>query len=162
MIIEINKDIEKFKETVFFGLTAKQSISALLSLAVGSTLVLVLYPYVGLTGSAYIAVPAVAPIALGGFYSYNGMSFFEMWKRRFSFMFANKPLLYVSTEDEGKADEAKEVQLQEQEKEYLERYGDYLKKRKGKKKMMRTVMLCMILIGIAVTFWILYGKEFLK
>ncbi len=41
---------------------------------------LLTYPYVGLTTSAYIAIPVVAPIALTGFYSYNGMTFVEMMK----------------------------------------------------------------------------------
>lgn len=27
--------------------------------------------------SAYVAIPCVTPIALGGFYSFNGMNFYE-------------------------------------------------------------------------------------
>jgi len=44
------------------------------SVIVGGGIVLALYRYIGLTGSAYVAIPCVAPIALGGFYSYNGMA----------------------------------------------------------------------------------------
>ena len=57
-----------------------------------------LYPYVGLTIAVYISIPVVAPIALGGFYTYQGMSFYEVMRRRMHFMFRNKPLTYVSTE----------------------------------------------------------------
>lgn len=39
-------------------------------------------------------------IALGGFYSYNGMSFYEYMGKKLHFMFGNRPLLYVSTEGE--------------------------------------------------------------
>ena len=39
--------------------------------------IFLLYKYIGLTGSAYVAIPCVAPIALGGFYSFNGMNFYE-------------------------------------------------------------------------------------
>ncbi len=156
MIIEINKDIEKVKETVFFGLTAKQSVSALLSLAVGSALVLLLQKYIGLVASAYVAVPVVSPIALAGFYSYNGMSFFELWRRRFHFMFANKPLLYVSTEDEKQAGKVKKAQLEMKKKELKEING--LQKRKGKNKMMNIVIVCVVLTSMAVLFWHLYGK----
>ena len=101
MVIEINKDIDKYKESVVLGLTAKQLIYSLLSVAVGGGLVFLIYPIVGLTASAYIVIPVVAPIALGGFYSYNGMSFYEMMSKKIHFMFGNKPLLYVSTENEG-------------------------------------------------------------
>ena len=104
MIVEINKDLEKYKESVAMGLTAKQLIFSIASLVVGGGLILLLYPYVGLTIAVYISIPVVAPIALGGFYSYQGMSFYEVMKRRFYFMFHNKPLTYVSTESVGEID----------------------------------------------------------
>ena len=63
-------------------------------------MVLLLYKYIGLTGAAYVAIPCVAPIALGGFYSYNGMSFYEYMGKKIHFMFGNKALPYVSTEGE--------------------------------------------------------------
>lgn len=99
MVIEINKDIDKYQESVVMGLTAKQLLFSVASVAVGGTLVLVLYPFVGLTLSAYITIPVVAPIALGGFYSYNGMSFYEVMKKKLQFAFFNRPLLYRSTEN---------------------------------------------------------------
>ena len=104
MIVEINKDLEKYKESVAMGLTAKQLIFSIASLVVGGGLILLLYPYVGLTIAVYISIPVVAPIALGGFYSYQGMSFYEVMKKRFYFMFHNKPLTYVSTESVDEID----------------------------------------------------------
>ena len=101
MIIEINKDIETYQESVVMGLTAKQLIYSVASVVAGGGLILLLYPYVGLTVAAYIAVPVVAPIALGGFYSYNGMNFYEYIKRKIHFAFANRAYTYVSTENEG-------------------------------------------------------------
>ena len=98
MIVEINKDLEKYQESVVLGLTAKQLIFSIASIVVGGGLILFLYPYVGLTVAAYISIPVVVPIAMGGFYSYLGMSFYEVMRRRFYFMFQNKPLTYVSTE----------------------------------------------------------------
>lgn len=82
------------------GLTAKQLIFSIASVVVGGGIVLLLYKYIGLTGSAYVAIPCVAPIALGGFYSFNGMSFYEYMGKKLHFMFANKALTYVSTEGE--------------------------------------------------------------
>lgn len=100
MVIEINKDIDKYQESVAMGLTAKQLIFSIASVAVGGGLVLLLYKYVGLTVAAYIAIPVVAPIAMGGFYSFNEMSFYEYMGKKIHFMFGNKPLVYVSTEGE--------------------------------------------------------------
>ena len=98
MVIEINKDIDRYQESVALGLSAKQLIFSIASVAVGGTLVLLLYKYIGLTGAAYVAIPCVAPIALGGFYSYNGMDFYEYMGKKLKFMFSNHPLVYMSTE----------------------------------------------------------------
>lgn len=100
LIIEINKDIQKYKESVALGLTAKQLIFSLVSVAVGGMIVLLTYKYVGLTTSAYIAIPVVAPIALSGFYSINGMSFMEMLRLRMHFLFQNQALTFHSSEGE--------------------------------------------------------------
>ena len=100
MKIELNKDIEGYRESVLMGFTVKQLICSLLSVALGGGIVLFLYPYIGLTMSVYVAVPVVSPIALEGFYTFNGMGFSEVMRRKFQMLFANKPLLYVSTEGE--------------------------------------------------------------
>ena len=100
MVIEINKDIDRYQESVAMGLTAKQLVFSIASVIVGGGIVLHLYRYIGLTGSAYVAIPCVAPIALGGFYSFNGMNFYEYMGKKLHFMFGNKALTYVSTEGE--------------------------------------------------------------
>lgn len=122
MVIEINKDIDRYKETVVMGLTARQLIFSVLSVLVGGGIVLLLYPLIGLTSSVYVAIPAVAPIALGGFYSFNGMNFYEYMGRKLKMLFANRPLAYISAEGE---DIIKELQMQEEEMASKER------KRKG-------------------------------
>lgn len=100
MVIEVNKDIDRYKESVVMGLTARQLVFSIISVITGGGIVLLLYRYVGLTVSAYIAIPVVAPIALSGFYSYNGMTFMQMMGKKLHFAFFNKPLPYVSTEGE--------------------------------------------------------------
>lgn len=100
MVIEINKDIDRYQESVALGLTARQLIFSIASVVVGGGIVLLLYRYIGLTGAAYVAIPCVAPIALGGFYSFNGMNFYEYMGKKIKFMFDNQALLYVSTEGE--------------------------------------------------------------
>lgn len=125
MVIEINKDIDRYKESVVMGLTAKQFVFSVASVVAGGGIVLLLYRYIGLTPSVYVAIPVVAPIALGGFYSFNGMSFYEVMERKIRMLFANRPITYVSTEGEAVI---KEFMQEEAAKSMKEKK----KKKKGK------------------------------
>ena len=97
MIIEINKYIEKYQESVAMGLSAKQLVYSILALGSGCAIVFLLYEKIGLTFSCYVAVPIVAPIALCGFYSYNGMGFREVFTRYMKSIFRNKALVFKSS-----------------------------------------------------------------
>ena len=55
---------------------------SVLALGSGCGIVFLLYEKIGLTFSCYVAVPIVAPIALCGFYSYNGMGFREVFRNK--------------------------------------------------------------------------------
>lgn len=121
MIIEVNKDIDRYKESVCLGLTARQLIFSIASLIAGGGIVLLLYRYVGLTVSAYIAIPVVAPIALSGFYSYNGMTFMQMMKQKIYFAFGNKPLTYISTEGEQEIGQIKAEEMATDQKSISDR-----------------------------------------
>ena len=129
MNISINKDIEKYQETVVMGLTAKQLICSVAAIVIGAGIVLATYKYVGLTASAYIAIPVVAPIALNGFYEYQGMSFTEMFKRKLKSIFVNPQLTYISEEGEGLI---KELQLEDMNREKSEKKKNKSKKRKDR------------------------------
>lgn len=152
MSVEINKDIDKFQESVVLGLTAKQLIASVLSVLVGGAIVFLSYRKVGLTLSAYIAIPIVAPIALSGFYSFNGMSFMQMLKKRIQFMFKAKPLVYKSTEN---VDELKKIGAQMEEEKRRVQAGTDKKDdfNRTKKKMIRmiviTILSALAAIGIA-------------
>ena len=108
MIIEINKDIEKYQESVAMGLTAKQLVYSILALSSGCLIVFLLYEKIGLTFSCYVAVPIVAPIALCGFYSYNGMGFREVFTRYMRSIFRNKTLVFRSSSYREMVSEIKE------------------------------------------------------
>ena len=118
MVIEINKDIERYKESVVMGLTAKQLVYSVASVIAGGGIVLLLYPYIGMTPSVYVAIPVVAPIALGGFYTYNGMSFYEVMGRKLRMLFANRPLTYVSTESEQEIRKYRAMKQTEKKKKW--------------------------------------------
>lgn len=156
--VEINRDIDKFQESVVLGLTAKQLIASVLSILIGGVIVLLSCKKVGLTISAYIAIPVVAPIALSGFYSYNGMSFMQMMKKRIHFMFKVKPLVYRSTEN---VSELKEIALQmeaEKKKAEISTEGQSNKSEsdkkdsfeKTKKKMIRVLIFSTAVVIAAI------------
>lgn len=129
MVIEINKDIDRYKESVVMGLTAKQLIFSVASVMAGGGIVLLLYPYIGLTPSVYVAIPVAAPIALGGFYSFNGMDFYEYMGRKMRMLFSNHPLVYVSTEGE---DAIREMHMEEEIRKKPDKKKN--KKKKAHKK----------------------------
>lgn len=79
------------------GLSAKQLVYSILALGSGCGIVFLLYEKIGLTFSCYVAVPIVAPIALCGFYFYNGMGFREVFTRYMKSIFRNKALVFQSS-----------------------------------------------------------------
>ena len=163
MVIEINKNIDNYKESVVMGLTARQLIYSILSVVIGGGIVLLLYGHIGLTASTYIAIPVVAPIALTGFYSYNGMTFVEMVKRKLHFAFGNQTLTYISTEGETaiqqlrQAEEMTGKQGNDTDKKSNRGQNDF---QKAKKKMLwmlgGVVLLLIAFVGFAV--WFKYGR----
>ena len=152
--VEINRDIDKFKESVVLGLTAKQLIASVLSILVGGTIVVLTYKKVGFTLSAYIAIPIVAPIALSGFYSFNGMSFMQMMKKRIKFMF--KPLVYKSTENVKELKDIADVMEEENQKS---KNNEDINIKKTKQRMIRILVISIVFVLTAIG--IAYGCKYL-
>lgn len=161
MVIEINKNIDNYKESVVMGLTARQFVYSVLSVIAGGVIVLLLYKPVGLTVSAYIAIPVVAPIAMTGFYSYNGMTFVEMMRLKLHFAFRNAPLIYASTEGEHVIRRLRMEEMQDEQKKRKKQSGtgkntDGAGFEKAKKNMVLmmiiTIMFVVALAGFAVWY----------
>lgn len=133
MIIEINKDIEKYQESVAVGLTAKQLVYSILALLSGCLIVFLLYEKTGLTFSCYVAVPVVAPIALCGFYSYNGMGFVEVFTRYMRSIFRNKAFVFRSG---GYREMVSEIKLREE----AEKRAEIRRAKEERKRMRREKM----------------------
>ena len=138
LIIEINKDIEKYQESVAMGLSAKQLVYSILALLSGCLIVFLLYGKIGLTFSCYVAVPIVAPIALCGFYSYNGMGFREVFTRYMKSIFKNKALVFQSG---GYREMRAEIHAKEEaQKRAAVRKAKEERKEMGKKKVKRILV----------------------
>ena len=75
MEIKINKEIRNYKETIFFGLTMRQFICALLSVATAVVLYFCLRGILGKETVSWVCIVGAAPVAVAGFFQYNGMNF---------------------------------------------------------------------------------------
>ncbi len=110
------------------GLSAKQLVYSILALGSGCIIVFLLYEKIGLTFSCYVAVPIVAPIALCGFYSYNGMGFREVFTRYMRSIFRNKALVFQSSG-------YREMVLEIKEREEAEKRAAIRKVKEERKRM---------------------------
>ncbi len=87
--VRINKEVRDYQESLFFGLSLRQFLFALLAVLVAVGLYFGLRSVVGSGEIGWICVLAAFPFALGGFFTYNGMTF-----ERFLLAVIRSELLY--------------------------------------------------------------------
>ncbi len=87
--VRINKEVRDYQESLFFGLSLRQLIFALLAVLVAVGVYFGLRNAVGTGEIGWICVLAAFPFALGGFFTYNGMTF-----EKFLVAFIRSELLY--------------------------------------------------------------------
>ena len=84
MEVKINREILGYNEALFFGLSLRQCVCAVLALATAGGLYLLLRPYLGGELLSWICIMGAVPFAVLGFFTYHGMSagrFFLVWFR---------------------------------------------------------------------------------
>lgn len=74
MEVRINKEVRNYQESLFFGLSLRQLLFALLAVAVAVGVCFGLRPVLGNGEIGWVCVLAAFPFALGGFFQYNGMT----------------------------------------------------------------------------------------
>ena len=74
MEIKIPKEVRKHKETIFFGLSARQFFCAVVAVGLAVGIYIGLGPAIGNETASWLCILAAAPIALAGFFQYNGMT----------------------------------------------------------------------------------------
>lgn len=70
MEVRINKEVRNYQESLFFGLSLRQFLFALLAVGVYFGL----RPVLGNGEIGWVCILAAFPFALGGFFQYNGMT----------------------------------------------------------------------------------------
>lgn len=73
--IPINKDIRRYQEEIFMGLTLRQLLCS--GIAIGLAVLIYLWakPLLGQETASWLCILAAAPIAAAGFLSYDGLPF---------------------------------------------------------------------------------------
>lgn len=74
MEVRINKEVRNYQESLFFGLSLRQLLFALLAVAVAVGVYFGLCPVLRNGEIGWVCVLAAFPFALGGFFQYNGMT----------------------------------------------------------------------------------------
>lgn len=74
MEVRINKEVRNYQESLFFGLSLRQLLFALLAVAVAVGVYFGLHPVLGNGEIGWVCILAAFPFALGGFFQYNGMN----------------------------------------------------------------------------------------
>lgn len=74
MEVRINKEVRNYQESLFFGLSLRQLLFALLAVAVAVGVYFSLRPVLGNGEIGWVCVLAAFPFALSGFFQYNGMT----------------------------------------------------------------------------------------
>ncbi len=74
MEVRINKEVRNYQESLFFGLTLRQFLFAVLAVAVAVGAYFGLRSALGNGEVGWVCVLAAFPFALGGFFQYNEMN----------------------------------------------------------------------------------------
>ena len=75
MEVRINKEVRDYQESLFFGLSLRQLIFALLAVAVAVGVYFDLSTVAGVGSIGWLCVLAAFPFAVCGFFTYNGLTF---------------------------------------------------------------------------------------
>ena len=73
--IKIPKEVRQHKETIFFGLSARQFLCALFAVGIAVAVYLSLSETIGKETASWVCIVAAAPLAAAGFFHYNGLTF---------------------------------------------------------------------------------------
>ena len=74
MEVKINKEIQPYSESMFFGLSMRQCGFSLAAMLVAVGLYFLLKPYVGTETVSWMCILGAAPFAAMGFINYHGMT----------------------------------------------------------------------------------------
>ena len=72
--VRIPKEVRNYQESIFFGLSLRQCLFSALAVLVAVSAYFVLHHFVRSSTYDWLCVVSAFPFALGGFFTYNGMT----------------------------------------------------------------------------------------
>ena len=120
MEIKINKEIQNYTETIFFGLSMRQFIFSFLACGVAVLLYFLLREHLGIETLSWVCILGAVPFGILGFINYNGMTaeqFIIAWIKSEILM---PKVLYFRPEnfyDEILKEEYKKLEMEEKKSE---------------------------------------------
>lgn len=72
--VKIPKEVRRHKETIFFGLSARQFLCAMLAVGVAAAVYLGLGPIIGKETASWLCILAAVLPAAAGFFQYNNLT----------------------------------------------------------------------------------------
>ena len=75
MEVKIPKEVRQHKESVFFGLSARQFFCSALAVILAVVVYLTCYKTIGKETASWLCILVAVPVAVAGFFTYNGLSF---------------------------------------------------------------------------------------
>jgi len=95
--IKIPKEIRSHKETLFFGLSARQFFCSALAVGVAVGVYFLLKDVLGRETASWLCIVAAAPLAVAGFFHYNGLTFEQfIWAVIQSELLCSRPRVFQS------------------------------------------------------------------
>ena len=73
--VKIPKEVRQHKESIFFGLSLRQFICSVLAVAIAAGVYLGLGKVISKDTASWLCILLAAPMAMAGFFTYNGMNF---------------------------------------------------------------------------------------
>ena len=73
--VKIPKEVRQHKESIFFGLSLRQFVCSVLAVAIAAGVYLGLGKVVSKDSASWLCILLAAPMAMAGFFSYNGLNF---------------------------------------------------------------------------------------
>lgn len=97
MEIKIPKEVRSHKETLFFGLSARQFLCSALAVGMAVGVYVLLKDVLGQETASWLCVVAAAPLAVAGFFQYNGLTFEQfVWAFLKSELLCARPRVFRS------------------------------------------------------------------
>lgn len=73
--VKIPKDIRQYKESIFFGLSARQFFCSVIAVLIAVAAYMGLGKVISKETASWLCIVLAAPAAMAGFFTYNGMTF---------------------------------------------------------------------------------------